>query len=208
MLKLIFLGPPGAGKGTQAQMICEKYNLSHISTGDLLREAIRKDTELGKKAKAYIDKGELVPDDLIIDMVEKRLKEPDCKNGYLLDGFPRTVVQADKLEAISETELAIDIAVPDEAIVKRISGRRVCPSCDMVYHVKTHAEETCDRCSEKLVQRKDDTEETVRNRIKVYHEQTKPLLGYYKKLGKLKTADGNLPTEEVLDSIVKMVESV
>ena len=205
-LNLVLLGPPGAGKGTQAEFICEKYSIPHISTGDILRQEMRDGTELGKKAKGYIDQGLLVPDDLIIDMAKKRLADPDCKAGYLLDGFPRTVAQAEALDKISVVTEAVNIDVPSEKIVARISGRRVCRDCGMVYHIKSYDKDVCEHCGGELYHRDDDQPETVKNRLAVYETQTKPLLDYYEKAGKLVSVDGDQPVETVFEAICTALE--
>ncbi len=202
-MKLIFLGPPGAGKGTQAERIAERYQIAHISTGDMLRAEIRNATPLGAEAKAYIDRGALVPDSVIIGMVEKRIQAADCKNGFLLDGFPRTTAQADALAAIVDIDAVVDIEVPLERLVARISGRRMCPDCGAAYHVTTYSAETCAKCGGKLYQRDDDCEETVQNRLVVYEEKTAPLIAYYRERGKLLVVDGDAPIDTVTDSIVK-----
>ena len=202
-MKLIFLGPPGAGKGTQAERIAERYQIAHISTGDMLRAEIRNATPLGAEAKAYIDRGALVPDSVIIGMVEKRIQAADCKNGFLLDGFPRTTAQADALAAIVDIDAVVDIEVPLERLVARISGRRMCPDCGAAYHVTTYSAETCAKCGGKLYQRDDDREETVQNRLVVYEEKTAPLIAYYRERGKLLVVDGDAPIDTVTDSIVK-----
>lgn len=213
MLRTILLGPPGAGKGTQAVRIVEKYGVPHISTGDIFRENIKNGTELGKKAKEYMDRGELVPDDLVIDLATSRLMESDCKEGFLLDGFPRTVYQAEKLDEFlnannSKIDFVFDIAVTGDVLVKRISGRRVCKSCSASYHVVTFPsvkEGICDTCGGELVQRTDDKPETVLNRIEVYESQTKPLIEYYEKAGNLTHIDGEESLDEVFDRIVKAI---
>ena len=202
-MKLIFLGPPGAGKGTQAERIAERYQIAHISTGAMLRAEIRNATPLGAEAKAYIDRGALVPDSVIIGMVEKRIQAADCKNGFLLDGFPRTTAQADALAAIVDIDAVVDIEVPFERLVARISGRRMCPDCGAAYHVTTYSAETCAKCGGKLYQRDDDREETVQNRLVVYEEKTAPLIAYYRERGKLLVVDGDAPIDTVTDSIVK-----
>lgn len=209
MLRTILLGPPGAGKGTQAVRIAEKYHIPHISTGDIFRDNIKNNTELGRKAKAYMDRGELVPDELVCAIATDRLKKDDCKGGFLLDGFPRTLFQAEKLDAFmasqaGEIDAVINIDVPDEELVKRITGRRVCPSCGASYHIVNippKKEGICDVCGADLQQRADDTEATVRNRIAVYKEQTLPLVIYYRQAGKLKTVDGALGLDEVFRAI-------
>ncbi|MGI6005171.1 MAG: adenylate kinase [Christensenellales bacterium] len=197
-MKIILLGPPGAGKGTQAANIVRDYQVAHISTGDILRANLREQTELGKKAKAFMDAGELVPDDLIISMVEDRLAQPDCENGYLLDGFPRTLAQAAAFDKNNRVDAVINIAVPAEQLVSRIAGRRMC-GCGATYHVKTYDKDTCGRCGEKLYQRDDDKEETVKNRLSVYEAQTAPLIDHYG--DKVKTVDGMKSIEEVYDDI-------
>ena len=202
-MKLIFLGPPGAGKGTQAERIAERFEIAHLSTGDMLRAEIRNATPLGAAAKAYIDRGELVPDSVIIDMVRERIARDDCKNGFLLDGFPRTVVQAEALNAITDIDHAVNIDVPSERLVARISGRRMCPDCGAAYHVSMYAEPTCRKCSGKLYQRDDDREETVMNRLKVYTEKTAPLIAFYEAAGKLVTVDGDANVDTVTESILK-----
>ncbi len=200
-MKLILLGAPGAGKGTQAEVISERLGIPTISTGNIIREALKSGTEMGKKAKSYMDSGKLVPDEVVIGIIQDRLKEEDCANGFILDGFPRTIPQA---EALDRMEIAIDrvidIEVADETITQRVSGRRVCPSCGASYHVdyKQPAKEgVCDRCGDTLVQRKDDHPDTVRERLQVYHEQTEPLKSYYAACGKLVIVEGQ---EEVADT--------
>lgn len=202
-MKLIFLGPPGAGKGTQAERIAERFVIAHLSTGDMLRAEIRNATPLGAAAKAYIDRGELVPDSVIIDMVRERITREDCKNGFLLDGFPRTVIQAEELAAITDIDYAVNIDVPSERLVARISGRRMCPGCGAAYHVSMHAEPTCKKCGGELYQRDDDREETVKNRLKVYTEKTAPLIAFYEAKGKLVTVDGDQNVDAVTESILK-----
>ncbi len=211
MVRTVLLGPPGAGKGTQAARLVEKYNVPHISTGDIFRENIKNGTELGKKAQEYMNKGELVPDDLVIDIATDRLKRDDCKNGFLLDGFPRTVYQAEKLDEFLKKEgvsldKVIDIEVEDQELVDRLTGRRVCKSCGASYNVKNippKEEGVCDKCHGDLEQRADDKEETVLNRIKVYTEQTMPLVDYYKKTDRLVEIDGALGLEVVFQQIVE-----
>ena len=201
-MKLIFLGPPGAGKGTQAERVCETLKVAHISTGDMLRAEMREGTELGKAARAIIDRGELVPDDVIIGMVKNRVQKSDCENGFLLDGFPRTVAQADALAEICDIDSVVDIEVPFERLVARISGRRMCPDCGAAYHVSTYSETKCAKCGAALYQRDDDKEETVQNRLKVYEKSTAPLIDYYEKLGKLKVVNGDQPVDVVLAEVL------
>ena len=200
-MKLILLGAPGAGKGTQAEVICKHLGIPAISTGNILREALKSGTEMGLKAKAFMDAGQLVPDEIVIGIIKDRLAEEDCKNGFILDGFPRTVPQAEALDAMGVViHKVLDIEVPDEAIQKRLSGRRVCESCGASYHVDfkpSSKGEVCDKCGGKLVIRKDDQPETVKERLKVYHESTEPLCDYYKKAGKLTVIEGQ---EEVADT--------
>ena len=213
MLRTVLLGPPGAGKGTQAVKIVEKYNIPHISTGDIFREHIKNGTELGKKAQEYMNQGELVPDDLVIDLATSRLLADDCKNGFLLDGFPRTVYQAEKLDEFltahgMKLDKVIDIEVEKEELITRLTGRRVCRQCGASYHVVNippKKEGICDICGGELFQRDDDTVETVENRIEVYNEQTMPLVDYYKKADNIVTIDGALPLETVFAEIVKSI---
>ena len=208
-MKIIMLGAPGAGKGTQAKMIAEKYNIPHISTGDIFRANIKNGTELGKKAKEYIDQGQLVPDELTLDLVMDRFKKDDCKNGYVLDGFPRTIPQAqaldEALKAIGEkVDYAIDVDVPDENIVRRMGGRRACVSCGATYHVvynPTKVEGKCDRCGNDLIIRDDDKPETVLKRLDVYHKHTQPLIDYYNEQGVLRSVDGTIDMNDVFAAI-------
>ncbi len=212
-MNLILLGPPGAGKGTQAVKIVEKYKVPHISTGDIFRANIKNGTELGKKAKEYMDKGELVPDDLVCEIATSRLLEDDCKDGFLLDGFPRTVYQAEKLDEFLENhgkkvDKVLDIAVEKEELMKRLTGRRVCKACGATYHVTNippKKEGVCDNCGGELMQRADDTAETVENRIEVYHSQTMPLVEYYEKAGNIAHIDGAIGLENVFNHIVSVL---
>ncbi|MBX6422019.1 adenylate kinase [Thermosulfurimonas sp. F29] len=212
-MNIVFLGPPGAGKGTQAKRITERYGIPQISTGDMFREHLSKGTELGKKAKEYMDKGQLVPDEIVLGMVEERLKQPDCEKGFILDGFPRTVPQAEALDEMlakwgKKIDYAIAIEVPDEELVKRLTGRRTCKNCGMMYHVifkPPKVEGKCDACGGELYQRADDNEETVRNRLKVYHESTAPLIDYYEKKGVLHRVDGMGSIDEIFERIVKIL---
>ena len=204
-MKLIFLGPPGAGKGTQAVKIAERYGIAHISTGDMLRAEMREGTELGKAAKDLIDRGELVPDDVILGMVKNRIQQDDCKNGFLFDGFPRTIAQAEALGKISGIDFVINLDVPTERLISRISGRRMCPECGAAYHTSKHPGPKCD-CGATLYQRDDDKEETVRNRLVVYERSTKPLIEYYEKKGLLHTVNGDADVDVVDGLIVEVLE--
>ncbi len=213
-MKIIMLGAPGAGKGTQAHMIAEKYHLPHVSTGDIFRANIKNGTELGKEAKGYMDRGELVPDELTVRILLDRVAQEDCKNGYILDGFPRNIPQAEVLEKELENlgekiDAAIDMEVPDESIIRRMSGRRACSSCGATYHivnVPPKKEGICDVCGEALILRDDDKEETVQKRLDVYHEQTQPLIEFYTKKGILKTVDGTQDMMSVFQTITKILE--
>ena len=213
MLRTVLLGPPGAGKGTQAVRIVEKYNVPHISTGDIFRENIKNGTELGKKAQEYMNKGELVPDDLVIEIATTRLLADDCKEGFLLDGFPRTVYQAEKLDAFLEEhgmklDKVIDIEVEKEELITRLTGRRVCKACGASFHVVNIPPKTegiCDNCGGELFQRADDTIETVENRIEVYNQQTMPLVDYYTAAGNIAVIDGALALDTVFDAIVEAI---
>ncbi len=212
-MKIIMLGAPGAGKGTQAKRIAEKYSIPHISTGDIFRANIKNGTELGKKAKEYMDQGLLVPDELTVNLVIDRVSNEDCKNGYVLDGFPRTIPQAEALdEALSargeKIEFAINVEVPDENIVNRMGGRRACLSCGATYHtefIKPKVEGICDTCGATLVLRDDDKPETVQKRLDVYHEQTQPLIDYYQGKGVLAEVDGTKIMDDVFADIVKVL---
>ena len=214
VMKIIMLGAPGAGKGTQAQMIADQYHIPHVSTGDIFRANIKNGTELGMEAKKYMDQGLLVPDELTVKILLDRVAEEDCKEGYLLDGFPRTIPQAEVLDkALTELGDAIDYAinvdVPDENIVKRMSGRRACLSCGSTYHMEhipPKKEGVCDKCGNELVLRDDDKPETVLNRLEVYHKQTQPLIQFYEEKGVLRTVDGTKPMKEVFDSIVEILD--
>ena len=212
-MKIIMLGAPGAGKGTQADMITKKYNVPHISTGDIFRANIKNGTELGKKAKGYMDQGLLVPDSLVVDLVIDRIHQDDCKEGYVLDGLPRTIPQAEALDAAlaaenEEIDAAIDVEVPDDNIVNRMSGRRACLKCGATYHIVYNAPETegvCDNCGSELVQREDDKPETVLNRLSVYHKETQPLIDYYNQKGKVAEIDGTQDLNAVFADIEKVL---
>ena len=212
-MKIIMLGAPGAGKGTQAKMLATKYDIPHISTGDIFRANIKNGTELGAKAKEYMDKGLLVPDELVVDLIMDRFKADDCKNGYILDGFPRTIPQAEALDkaltAVGESiDYAINVEVPDENIVNRMSGRRACVGCGATYHIKyspTKVEGKCDTCGAELIIRDDDKPETVLNRLNIYHEQTQPLIDYYSAKGVMKEVDGTVDMNDVFDAIVAIL---
>jgi len=203
-MNVIFLGPPGAGKGTQAVRVCERLGIPQISTGDILRRAIKEQTPTGLAAKAYIDRGELVPDSVVIDIVRERLDHEDCKGGYLLDGFPRTVHQAEALETFAKIDAVIDIDVSDEKLIERLSGRRVCLSCGGTYHVsRLNGSTTCEKCGQELIQRADDKAETVLSRLTVYHAQTAPLIDFYTQRGLLKAVDGAQPMDECYAAILE-----
>ncbi len=204
-MKLILLGPPGAGKGTQAERLCERYGIAHISTGDMLRAERRAKTPLGLAAQSYIDKGELVPDSVIIDMVRARLQQPDCVPGYLLDGFPRTIAQADALHGFAQVDAVINLEVPVDCLIQRISGRRMCPDCGAAYHVARYHDANCCKCNSELYQRDDDKAETVENRMRVYEEQTAPLISYYEKKGMLRNVDASRTPEEVDAAITALL---
>ena len=210
-MKIILLGAPVAGKGTQAEVISQKLNIPSLSTGNMLREAQKKGTPLGQQAKSYMESGQLVPDELVIGIIKERMAQPDCAGGFILDGFPRTVAQAEALDQMGVAiDRVIEIDVPDEAIVTRMSGRRVCEGCGASYHL-THnppaAEGVCDKCGGKLVTRKDDDPKTVQQRLETYHRQTQPLVDYYQKAGKLRTIDGNQPLEEASAAILRALEA-
>ena len=212
-MKIIMLGAPGAGKGTQAKMIADKYGVPHISTGDIFRANIKNGTELGMEAKKYMDQGLLVPDELTVRILLDRVAQEDCKNGYVLDGFPRTSPQAEVLDSEltklgDHIDYAINVDVPDENIVKRMSGRRACLTCGATYHIEhvpPKKEGICDVCGSELVLRDDDKPETVKNRLNVYHEQTQPLIDFYTEKGVLKTVDGTVPMEEVFAAITAIL---
>ncbi len=214
-MRVIILGPPGAGKGTQADDICKLYNIPHISTGDLFRENLKNETPLGKKAKAYMDAGDLVPDELVVDLVEDRIQRDDCRNGYLLDGFPRTVKQAKALDKINAAkkvsiDVALNLDVPSDILIDRLTGRRTCPTCATSYHIKYNPPKVdgiCDKDGDKLVQRSDDVEDVVKNRVQVYETSTAPLIHYYDDLGLLATIDGTLEPHIVAENIKTALKS-
>ena len=206
-MKLIFLGPPGAGKGTQAAGVSAHLRVPHISTGDMFRSAIKNATPVGLEAKRYLDAGELVPDSVVIDMVRERLAMDDAKDGYLLDGFPRTVDQAVALDGFSEPDAVIDIDVPDEKLIGRLTGRRVCTKCSGTFHVSKLADEhTCPICGGEVRQREDDRPETIETRLHAYHEQTEPLIGYYSGKNKLRRVNGDSRPEDVFKNILASLE--
>ena len=201
-MNVIFLGPPGAGKGTQAVRVCERLGIPQISTGDILRRAMKEGTPTGLAAKRYIDAGALVPDEVVIDIVRERLAMDDCKGGYLLDGFPRTVQQAEALAGFADIDAVIDIEVSDEKLTERLSGRRVCLACGGTYHVSRLNGNVCEKCGGELIQRNDDKPETVLSRLKVYHEQTAPLIEWYSARGLLRTVDGAQPMDDCFAAIL------
>ncbi len=204
-MKIILLGAPGAGKGSQATKIAANYGIPHISTGDVLRANIKNQTELGIYAKEFIDKGELVPDEVVVGIVAKRIEQEDCKKGFLLDGFPRTIKQAEELDKITDIDIVINIVVDFSLVLDRITGRRMCP-CGATYHITTYDSDICEKCGAKLYQRKDDTKETVKNRLEVYKKQTEPLIEYYKKKGILKNVNGNKTIQTTFDEIQKLLK--
>ncbi|OGW91779.1 MAG: adenylate kinase [Omnitrophica bacterium RIFCSPHIGHO2_12_FULL_44_12] len=214
--RIVLLGPPGAGKGTHAKFLNKKYGIAHVSTGDILRANIAEGTPLGQKAKAYVESGQLVPDDLIIEMVRARLSEKDTQNGYILDGFPRTVEQAKALETMlekikSKINLVINFAADDGIVVERLCGRRVCPNCNANYHIKNIPPKKagiCDDCSSSLIQRKDDHEATILDRLKVYHERTKPLIEFYQSRGLVRTVNGNATIDVLQAELAKHIDCV
>lgn len=206
-MKLIFLGPPGAGKGTQATGVSSHLRVPHISTGDMFRYALKNETPLGVEAKKYMDAGQLVPDSVTIAMVKERVAMPDCENGYLLDGFPRTVDQAIALDGFAAPDAVVSIDVPDEKLLDRLTGRRVCTRCNGTFHISKLADEkVCPVCGNELYHREDDKPETISKRLSVYHEQTAPLIGYYEGLGKLKRVDGDCAHDVVLSNILASLE--
>lgn len=208
-MNIIFLGPPGAGKGTQAQIVCQRLGIPQVSTGDMLRAAIAAGTEMGLKAKEYMDQGQLVPDEVVIGIVKDRLADADCQKGYILDGFPRTVEQAAALGTFAKIDVAINLDVPDDVLVKRLSGRRVCPLCGAPYHVdRLNGETVCRADGTPLIQRDDDKAETVLNRLAIYHQKTAPLIDYYREAGLLKNIGGGLSLEEISEEIFRTLEAI
>ena len=205
-MNLILLGAPGAGKGTQATRIAAKYNVPHISTGDIFRKNLKEGTPIGLVAKSYIDKGQLVPDEVVVEIVAQRIAEEDCKNGFLLDGFPRTIAQAEALDKLTSIDHVINLDVDLGALMARLTGRRVCPKCGESYHVSTKKDNVCDKCGEQLIHRDDDKEETVSARLNVYVDQTAPLIDYYTANGKILTVNGMAQIEEVFAEIVEALE--
>jgi adenylate kinase len=207
-MKLVIFGPPSAGKGTQAQKLSRQYGIPQVATGDLLRKAVADKTPLGLRIKSYLDQGKLGPDEVIVQLIKERVAKPDCKNGFLLDGFPRTMGQAKELERMTDIDLVLSIVVDFEALVERAVGRRTCPKCSAVYHIKFNPpmnEGVCEKCGSKLIQRDDDKEDTVRNRLRVYQEQTAPLIEYYRKKGKLVDIDGSGGIDAVYSQMVKAI---
>ena len=209
-MKLILLGAPGAGKGTQAEILCDRLNIPTISTGNMIREAMKSGTEMGLKAKEYAENGKLVPDEVVIGIVDERLRMDDCRNGFILDGFPRTIPQAEALDRMGITiDRVVDINVPDEVITRRVSGRRACLDCGSTYHIETKKPQVdgiCDRCGSTLVQRKDDLPETVQERLHVYHAQTEPLRDYYAAAGKLLVVDGQQGINEIAEQTLELLK--
>jgi adenylate kinase len=209
-MKLILLGAPGAGKGTQAEILCDRLNIPTISTGNMIREAMKSGTEMGLKAKEYAENGKLVPDEVVIGIVDERLRKDDCQNGFILDGFPRTIPQAEALDRMGiAIDRVVDINVPDEVITRRVSGRRACLDCGSTYHIDTkkpNVEGICDRCGSTLVQRKDDLPETVQERLHVYHAQTEPLRDYYAAAGKLLVVDGQQGIQEIAEQTLELLK--
>ncbi len=219
MVKIVFLGAPGSGKGTYSERISPKLGVPHISTGDIFREAVAKGTELGKKVKEYLESGSLVPDEITIQVLKERISQPDCEKGFILDGFPRTLEQAKALDQITDIDIVILLNLPEELIVKKLAGRRVCEKCGKIYNVADisygklrlppmlpkNPEGVCDECGGRLVQREDDKEEVIRERLKVYHELTEPIIEYYKNQGKLVTVEVDAPADEMAEKILKII---
>jgi adenylate kinase len=207
-MKLVIFGPPSAGKGTQAQKLSKKYNIPQIATGDLLREHVAKKTPIGIKVKEILDQGKLGPDDLVVDMIKERISQPDCANGFLLDGFPRTMYQAKRLEKMADVDVVLNIGVDADLLVERATGRRICPNCAAVYNVDSNPpkdDSICDKCGTQVIQRDDDKEETVRKRLDVYREQTEPVIAYYRQKGKVVDIDGSLGIDGVFEQMVRAI---
>lgn len=207
-MNLVFLGPPGAGKGSQAQLICDKYTIPHISTGNMLREAIAQKTAMGLEAQKHMDAGNLVPDTVVIGIVKDRLTEDDCKKGYLLDGFPRTIAQAKELDAFASLDLALLVDVEDDVLVKRLSSRRTCEVCSATFDVSRVPDGKCLMCGGKMIQRSDDSQETVINRLKVYHEKTSPLVDFYDDKGLLCKVDGDAEIDKIFIVVCEVLDGV
>jgi len=208
-MRLVFIGPPGVGKGTYAQAVSERYGIPHISTGDIFREEARKGSELGKLVKEYMDKGLLVPDDLVIEVVKRRLQETDCRNGFILDGFPRTLPQAFALEEFAKPDLVLNFIAREDVIIERLSGRRVCANCGAIYHVKympPRVPGVCDKCGGPLIIRRDDRPEVVRERLKVFHEQFAPIIHFYEERGRLVTVEANEQAPVVIPRVLSILE--
>ncbi len=209
-MNLIFLGPPGAGKGTYASRVAAKLGIAHISTGDIFRENIKKQTELGKLAEQYINKGELVPDEITIKMTLERLRQPDCEKGFILDGFPRTIAQAEGLEKAGiKIDLVLNFLVPEQVLIERMSGRRTCKKCGAIYHIinlKPKQEGICDKCGGELIQREDEKPKVIKERLKVYAKKTAPLIEFYEQRGLIKNLDGNRPIDVVVDEIINLIQ--
>lgn len=205
-MNIILLGAPGAGKGTQAVRIAAKKGIPHISTGDIFRKNIKEGTPVGLKAKSYIDRGQLVPDEVVVEIVCQRIEEPDCKNGFLLDGFPRTIAQAEALDRLTDIDCVLNLDVDLDKLADRITGRRVCEKCGESYHISTKKDDICEKCGGKLIQRADDTEETVKSRLNVYKNETAPLIDFYKNQGVLVSVDGMKTIDEVFEDITKVIE--
>ncbi len=206
----MFLGPPGIGKGTYARAVSKRYNIPHISTGDIFREEIKKNTELGRRIKGYVERGELVPDDIVIEVVKQRLRQPDCRKGFILDGFPRTIRQAEALDEIARVDLALNFVAPDEVIIERISGRRICTRCGAIYHIKFMPPKyvgVCDNCGGPLILRKDDRPEVVRHRLEIYREKFAPILDYYRRRKLLVDIDASEQAPQVIPKIIKVLET-
>ncbi len=208
-MKLVFIGPPGVGKGTYASRLSKIYSIPHISTGDIFREEIKKETELGRKIKNFVEKGELVPDDIVIETIKKRLSEKDCEKGFILDGFPRTLEQAKALDNIVNLDLVLNFVAPDDIIIERISGRRICSQCGAIYHIKFNPPKVpgvCDRCGSRLIQRKDDRPEVIKRRLEVYKKQFKPIIDYYKEKGLLVEVDARELADKVVPKVVDLLK--